>query len=201
MIINKTDTFFMAACMAASHTFICIGVQQNNGECKMLLDVGKAMPKDTRDRNILSTFFLMLLGKLPADIMNEGKLVNGVIDHIEHHINYTAYEINLTQYQQLLTVLKRLNPRINAFVPMSDTETTISFAYQALETYCETDLKVTLDVDRLNEHQHALSFQNNCRDAALVMTRLTLPEHVDTAFSLPTFFLKSFPCSNSIRNS
>ena len=80
MIIKKSDTFFMAVCVAAPHSFISMGVQQDNGECAMLVDVGKAIPRSDRKlkRNQLSILLLMLLGRLNSEIMNEEKLVYGI---------------------------------------------------------------------------------------------------------------------------
>src|SRR3990167_5638864 len=202
MIIDRTtDTFFIAVCMISTHSFLAAGVQQENGEYAMLLDVGKAVPRSERHYGILQSLWLMMTGQLPSDISNDQKLVLGSKASFERKVNYMAYAINYQQYLDLLAALKQLNPGIIAYVPTSETDEIITLDMQHLDDYFCDNVTSTPALERVESHQDNISLTNNCRSAALDLASLSLREHIKDSISLPTCPLIKFPCTNVIKSS
>jgi hypothetical protein len=201
--INKTDIFFMAACMQDLHSFMCVGIQYED-QNQVLIEVGKAMPFNERNRfrccvNESVILFEMLFNSLHADFLNEHKLIQGKMDGIDRATSYIAYEISYDNYLQLLRSLKQINPHLYAYVPTQDADSIVTLEYQELMAFDVESEEASSIVEHLTKTGQTLSFKSNCRDAVIDLTRLSLPLQSD--LSLPKHFYQSFACINTICNS
>ena len=167
----------------------------------VLVDVGKMIPRRDRHRNPLYSFWLLLMGRLNAEICNEEKLVNGKMDHIPRLINYMAYEISLENYSEFLALLKNINPQIKAFIPTSESDDCVSFQHQPLETYERNNYNVTPASKHLDFGSHTITVTNNCRHATVDMARSNFPHETNNSLSLSNWFMKPFPCVTIVKDS
>ncbi len=203
--INKTDKFFMAACMQGVHNFLCLGVIRK-GQIIVLSEIGKAMPFNKRNRYpaciiAIDMICEMLYNCLDSELLNERKLIDGKMDGIRRSISYIAYEINYENYLQLLHALNQVNPQIRAYIQTEPEEKdhSVTLSYQEIGKLNYEEEKPNSIIDHLKETNKTLSIKNNCRSAVNDMARLTVPQQVD--LSLFHHYYLSFPCKSTVLNS
>lgn len=200
--INKTDKFFIAVCATQNkHSFLTVGVQRSNGETEMLLDVGKAIPLSNNRERPSSVTCRIACGGVHADIINHELLAAGKQDNFERKITYMAFEMSYMHYLQMLAALRVLNRTITAYIPVAETETTISFDYRPLETFSECSNETSPTLEHLEKNMDHITVRDHCRTAALELASIALGKLAQTSPFLPSFPFWPFSCKNSIMNS
>lgn len=198
--INKSDKFFIVICMNTPHSYLAAGVESKDKKPIILLDVGKAMIREERGRNMLSICYAMSKGDLNADILNEHKFVGGKNDGIERDVNYIAYGVTLHDYLKFLRKLKYLNPELKAYVPISETEYAINFELHSLYTRREIVADKSHELLAIKKGKSKLSFSHDCREASRQLASAVLPPKTSIDYSVPKAFYKSLACKNKILN-
>jgi len=188
LTVNKSDEFFITVAKQGNHSFVMLGVIQNN-EPELLARVGKIMVSS--GFSVLDN--LMLAGSIFSDA--ESLLEDEGIareDDKERRVSYMSYALNYEQAMQFISLVSQIGSEQfiggvpKCYQPNNDggssADEIVTLKYTG--NRCSLDLKNKPIVDRTQK----ISLRNNtCRHTALDILKYTLgidhhPKHISTLF-------------------
>ncbi|KTD56158.1 hypothetical protein Lsai_2288 [Legionella sainthelensi] len=189
IIINtKKDKLFISINKQGVHSFIMLGLYDQNKAKHVLCRVGKFGDSDDKDPNCaLVTKFLCnaLFYKNKARLGDEGvtRDAKGATA-----ITYQAYDITYDQYLEFIGILESLQTKKNKF-----------FCYKPVAT---NDNTVTLELsnnlifsprlkNKIKENVNELHIGNTCRHSAIALVEAT--QHAPVASLVSTSFFIGLP--------
>lgn len=192
IIVNKQDEFFIAAGKLHLHSFVMLGVIQNSMPI-LLAKVGKTNSSDpefgtTRKKLCKMTFkmaFSEAIGVLQAEKLS-----------FCEDMSYSANTSSYAHYLQFIHLLRlasaEQNKPLYCYQPISEDETSVCLRYQILEA---TELKPTVEEQRIIDRSHTVKLFNNCRTTALDLIDYST-NHNGMINHLSSFFYAEYPLAN-----
>jgi hypothetical protein len=190
--VNKNDEFFFAIVKQGVHSFLLLGVNNDNKQ-RVIARVGKTNDIDPDFRNTLKILHKNISKGSLARLADEG--VSRRHSH-QQSIYYQAYAINYEQMLEFLSLIKEIeekqlandrlntaieealdnayidNPRIKAYVPSQETGDVVTLQHKRLESWEQPH--TTIEHDDLAQDASKLKARNTCRTTTLNMVEAIL---------------------------
>lgn len=191
IIINsKTDKFFISINKKGVHSFIMLGIYDQNRARHLLCRVGKFGDNDDKEPNYaLAIKFLCnaLFYKNKAKLGDEGITRNA---KGSTPITYQAYDITYDQYWEFIQILESLQTDKNKF-----------FCYKPMATNGnEITLELSTDLifppqskNKIKENVNELHVGNTCRHSAIALVEAT--QHAPVTSMVSSSFFIGLPYS------
>ena len=188
--VNPSNEFFIAIGKKGIHSFLMLGVVNDEGEPRLLARIGKTNDIDPDYNNKLRIKLKLLFSSTKAHL-GEEKL------YIKSEISYQAYSINLNQFNQFLELVHNMEKkhlddpiigpkvgetRINCYLPIETTEDKITFKYQPLAElpkFLNTESEIPSP--ELMKGAQEVRRTNNCRTTSLNIIELILGYKTDVS--------------------
>lgn len=188
--VNPSNEFFIAIGKKGIHSFLMLGVVNDEGQPRLLARIGKTNDIDPDYNNELRIKLKLFFTSTKAHLGEENL-------YIKSEISYQAYSINLNQFKGFLSLAynmeqnhlhdpiigpKVIDKKIKCYLPIETTKDKITFAYQELEElpqFLNPEGK-TPSVELMKGAQEVRR-ANNCRTTSLNIIELILGYKTDVS--------------------
>lgn len=193
-IDKKTTRFFVALAKVDMHSFIMVGVYENNTFKHLFCRMGKSAHGEKAkffcaDEVNASHFICQaLFSNVKAGLNDEGVFRK---KKMSTSISYEAYDITYAHYLEFLHTLSALQTPDNTFFcyqPVSETDDSV-----ILEHGKVSQVSVSKNIDPLKECVAGLNISNTCRHTAIALVENI--QQASVSSSVPLFFGNNFACT------
>ncbi|MBA3536498.1 MAG: hypothetical protein H0T84_07810 [Tatlockia sp.] len=209
LLVNKNNEFFIAICERNGHSYISLGVKDNDGTTQFLASFGKIYYREATQAKKENNFDMLkfrlsetcgaVFTDTNAYIQNEPVIAYEINDGVWRRpktsdISYKAYAINYQHYLQFLNHMAAISRKqqikfnvkpLKAYFPVMENDDIVKLEWENVDHEDEIQ-------PLANEEFVTLSIGNNCRHSAIHLTEEARKTE-GTGAGISSLFFKSLP--------
>ena len=190
--INKDqDHFFIAICKQGNHSFLMLGIYEQNRVPQLLCRVGKFfdVPRNPRDRNCFNSSRLLLNALFSS---SRAKIIDERLSRAnkgETPISYQAYDLSYQHYLEFIQRLEGLQTGDNkykCYKPVAENGNEVSLSLTSALVFTPQT-----DAGDISDDTSEVSIKNTCRHTAIKLIEEV--QHTPISSLVSSNFLSNLP--------